>query len=238
MATPRQVTPRHVSRLAALLFASLVLWLGLMIAHAASLGPVVTVADAVAAARSLDALHYANYGNALVFTAITAIWLTCLYPVLRDTHPCLARAGVVFVPIYGALNLVAYGAQITLLPLLAASLDGPHGATYAVLVAEVTQLRPTSILGQLNGLAYAILGIPSVTYGLALWSRGLLARVAAGLLMANAVACAVGVAGVVRGSAALGLGSLVGGVLFTAAVPLLWIHFRREARAAGHAPAG
>jgi hypothetical protein len=227
------ISPRVLGRLAGLLFCSLLLWLGLMIAHAAQVGAVVTVEDAVGVARDLSALHYANYLNAVVFTGLTTALLAALYPYLRPTHPVLARVGVVFVPVYSLLNLVAYASQVTVLPLLASALDGAHGSTYAVLVAEATQLRPTSVVGQLNGLAYAIIGIPSAAYGVALQGRGALARVAGCLLIANAVACVVGVAGVVAGHAALGLGSLVGGVLYTAAVPLLWLHFRREARQSG-----
>jgi hypothetical protein len=208
---------------------SLILWLVLMIAHGASAGQVVTVGDAVTLARGMGPLHYANYVNAVVFTMLVTVLLIGMHDYLRESHPGLARAGIAFVPVYCALNVVAYASQVTVLPLLVRSLDGPDAAMYAVLVGEMTQLRATAVMGMINGLAYALLGVPSVAYGIALLSRGALGKAAGWLLIANAAACVLGVVGVVAGRAGLGMGSLLGGVLFTAAVPVLWVLFRRAA---------
>jgi hypothetical protein len=59
------------------------------------------------------------------------------------------------------------------------------------------------LCGQLNNPAYAILGIPSIIFGMALSRRGRSSRLPGILLALNGGACIIGMAGVVLGSVRL-----------------------------------
>jgi hypothetical protein len=81
----------------------------------------------------------------------------------------------------------------------------------------------------LNNLAYAILGIPSIVFGMALSRRGSSTRLPGVLLALNGVACIIGIASVVSGSGLLQQGSIIGGALFLLALIPLSLTFLREA---------
>jgi hypothetical protein len=136
----------------------------------------------------------------------------------RDTP----RLGLVFVPAYVALNLVAYLSQLTVVPaLLSAYRQARHQAAAELLLQQTIQIWPGSAVSFLNGLGYAILGIASVILGvILLWQRGSL-RLAGVLLALNGIACLVGLIGTVAGSELLGNGLVVGGILYLLAlIPL------------------
>jgi hypothetical protein len=85
----------------------------------------------------------------------------------------------------------------------------------------MVQAWPGSAVNVLNNLGYAVLGVPSIIFGLLMSGESPSMRVAGILLALSGVASIVGLVGIVIQSAALGLGSIVGGVVFLAAlVPL------------------
>jgi hypothetical protein len=77
----------------------------------------------------------------------------------------------------------------------------------------------------LNNLAYAVLGVPSVIFGMLLLNHRAPAQAAGGLLALNGIACIVGLVGVLFKLPWLNLGSLVGGVLFLLSLILLAMAF-------------
>jgi hypothetical protein len=67
-------------------------------------------------------------------------------------------------------------------------------------------------------LAYALLGIPSIIFGLLMFREKSPLKVAGALLALNGVACILGIVGFLARSAPLSLGTLAGGVLFLLAL--------------------
>lgn len=87
----------------------------------------------------------------------------------------------------------------------------------------------------LNGLAYAVLDISSVIYGVILMKRGRLMGISAVLLILSAVADLVGLLGVIVGSPFLSVGTLLGGLIFVVLLyPLtVGLRLRGEERSMG-----
>jgi hypothetical protein len=205
-----------------------VLWLALLIADTASAGPLDTFEQMLAHVSDPDALYYLTYANAALTVLATTLLFAVLYLHCKATAPELALLGLVFVPAYAALNLVVYLSQLTVVPaLFTAHQQVQHQAAAELLLQQTIQMWPGSGVAFLNGLGYAILGIPSIILGaILLWQRGLL-RPAGALLALNGMACLVGLIGMVTGSDLLGNGLVVGGVLYLLALIPLNIAFWR-----------
>ncbi|MBN2389783.1 MAG: hypothetical protein JXR84_03610 [Anaerolineae bacterium] len=201
-----------------------VLWLGLLIADMATAGPLDTFAQVVTHAARLDWLFYATYLNAALITLAATALMTALHAYLKPDAPPWIVIGLVFTPIYGALNLVVYLSQVVIAPaLLTLRGDLLYGAATDVLLRQVLQTWPESGMAFFNGLAYAVLSIPSILYGVLLWRRRGALRWSGGLLILNGVACILGVVGFLTGSAPLRTGTMAGGVFFLLALfPLSW----------------
>jgi hypothetical protein len=70
----------------------------------------------------------------------------------------------------------------------------------------------------MNSLAYAVLGIPSIIFGLLLYNSGRVSRSGGILLSLNGLAGITGFVGVVVKSTILAQGVLAGGILFLLAL--------------------
>jgi len=200
------------------------LWVTLLILDMASAGTLETFEQVVAHASRLHGLFYATYLNAALLTLAAIAFFAALYAWLKPTAPGWIVIGLVFVPIYGGLNLVAYLSQVTLVPALVTLRHDPQTTTTADVLLRLTlQAWPQSAMTFFNGLAYGILGIPSILYGARLWQRGGALRWGGLLLALNGAACILGVIGSLAGSALLSQGVMVGGFLFLVAMfPLAW----------------
>jgi len=199
-----------------------VIWLALLIADTATAGPLDTFEQVLAHVSDLDALFYLTYANAALTVLATTLLFAVLYLTCKTTAPELALLGLVFVPAYAALNLVVYLSQLTVVPaLLTAHQQAQHQAAAELLLRQTVQMWPGSGIAFLNGLGYAILGIPSIILGTILLRRRGSLRLAGALLALNGLACLMGLIGMLAGSELLGNGSLVGGALYLLAlVPL------------------
>ena len=199
-----------------------VIWLGLFIYDMAVRGAVETAEQAVASVADLGALQILTYVNATLVTVSATMFFGGLYVICRDEAPLWAVMGLVFVPIYGVLNLFAYVSQLTIVPRLAALQPASD-----LLLAQMVQAWPGSVVNILNNLGYAVLGIPSIVFGWLLSRRPRL-RWAGVLLALNGVACVVGLVGIAAGSELLSLGSIVGGAIFLVALVPLSVGLLRE----------
>jgi len=213
-----------------LLLITTALWLVFMIVDMASAGPLDTFAQVLAHTAKLSGLFYATYVNATLLTLCATAWMALLYVECRAASPGWSIIGAAFVPIYGVLNLVAYFSQITVVPQLLALHGLPdYEAAATVLLRMSLQLWPDSAVAMFNSTAYAILGIPSIIFGLILAQRGGAERAGGILLGLNALACIGGLVGSVAGIAVLEPGVVLGGVLFFAALfPLTWAWLREK----------
>ncbi len=210
-------------------------WLVILVADMATAGPLETFEQVSAHAARLHGLFYATYLNATLLTVVAVALFAALHAWLKPTAPGWTVVGLVFVPIYGALNLIAYLSQVTLVPALVTLRLDPRYADAAALMLRLTlQTWPASAVAFFNGLAYAMLGIPSILYGALLWRRGGALRWAGLLLALNGAACILGVIGALIGSAQLAQGVMIGGVLFLLAMfPLGWGLWKKD-HSTGH----
>jgi hypothetical protein len=205
-----------------------VLWLALLIADTAGAGPLDTFEQVLAHVSDLDALYYLTYANAALTVLATTLLFAVLYLHCKTTAPELALLGLVFVPAYAALNLVVYLSQLTVVPaLITAPQQVQHQAAAELLLQQTIQMWSGSAISFLNGLGYAISGIPSIILGAILLSQRGLLRPAGALLALNGMACLVGLIGMVTGSDLLGNGLVVGGVLYLLALIPLNVAFWR-----------
>jgi len=193
-----------------------VVWLSLFIYESATKGTVETREQALASVADPGLLYYLTYANATLITLSATMLFAGLFVLCKPEAPLWAAMGAAFVPIYGVLNLFAYLSQITIVPRLVALQPASD-----LLLAQMVQGWSGSAVNVVNNLGYAVLGIPSIVFGVLLGKRDASLRLAGGLLALSGVASIIGTVGIVAQSAALGLGSIVGGVLFLAAlIPL------------------
>ncbi len=204
-------------------------WLGLLITGQALAGPAGSLDAALAAAMRMDALYTVTYLNAALTVLTTTALFAGLYVCVRGRHPELAAVGVLFVPVYAVLNLVVYLSQLSVVPLLI-SFQGQaaYGASSGVLLALALQAWPGSAAAFFNNLGYAVLGIPSIIFGLQLARRPGLLRWGGVLLALNGAACLLGMLGVLAKVSLLANGSLVGGGFYLLALAPLALGFLKD----------
>lgn len=205
------------------------LWLLLLVRSALVHEELTTLAQAQAVSGRMDLAFYMAYANAALFTLLATVLVGGLYLYCRPQAPAASFIGVLFVPVYCTLNLVAYLSQITVVPGLVALAQQPDTQqTASFLLGQMVQEWPGSIIAFINGLAYAVLGIPSLVYGWILTREGGASRLAGILLALSGAASILGMVGVVLGNRLLAIGIIAGGALFWLALfPLTWLLFRQ-----------
>ncbi len=216
--------PKLLGIVSLVLLSLTALWLVFLITDMASAGPFNTFEQILAHVEKLSVLFYATYVNATLLTLCAIAWMALLYVECKPVAPAWCTLGVAFVPIYGVLNLFTYFSQITVVPYLLALRQWPDYQRTATLLLRMSlQMWPDSAVAIFNGTAYAILGIPSMIFGLLLMQRSALLRVGGLLLALNGIACILGVIGDVADIAWFPPGVMLGGVLFFVALfPLTW----------------
>jgi hypothetical protein len=196
-----------------------VAWLALLIAGLAGAGSLESFELVLAYVSRLNALFYLTYLNAALVTLSAAALFAGLYAFYRQSTPGWAEIGFAFVPVYATLNLVVYLSQVTVVPaLLELRADAGMQAMAEFLLRQAIQQWPASGIAALNGMAYAILGVPSIIFGMQMLRAGKSLAVGGVMLVLNAVACLIGFAGAVMLNDLLSLGTLLGGVFFLLAL--------------------
>ncbi len=168
---------KRISRLALTEAALTLLWVILMILGSIFNAPVPTIDGVPIFVQQISILHIITYINASTLTVVAVLLYFAFYQHLKSDHPIMTALGLVFVPLYGIFNLFVYGSQITILPLLIAQ-NSPN-------VANWLQFWPQSPIALLNQVAYALLGISSILFGIALMRKDPAVRMAAVFLIAQ-----------------------------------------------------
>ena len=180
--------------------------------------------DYVNWAANPDIFFTGNYINATLLT-ITAIALYAfLYGFLKNKYENYAMLGLVFIPIYGALNIISYSVQISVVPLIASSsLDSPDKIYFA---SQFIQANSKSIIGFMNGMAYAILGIPSIIYGFLMFKES--KKLSGVFISLNGVFCIIGIIGYTFNNSILAMGIMIGGIIFLGGLVAMAFEFRNK----------
>lgn len=200
--------------LALALTISTLTWLAVMIADLVVHGPREDLEAWIAYLDPPPALHWLSYANAALLTALTVALFSSLDARYRDEDERgWLKLSVAFIPIYGALNLVAYLSQITVVPALVDAQANPE-----LLRLALHQL-PGSAVELINTLAYAALGVPSVALGAQMLHEHRLGlRLSALALLSSAAASELGLIGLLTRVPALHFFVVVSGALFTLAL--------------------
>ncbi|MBN1919996.1 MAG: hypothetical protein JW892_02025 [Anaerolineae bacterium] len=115
-----------------------VLCLGLLITDMATTGRLETFEQVLTHAARLHGLFYATYLNVALLTVAAIALFAVLYAWLKPTAPGWIVIGLVFTPIYGVLNLVAYLSQVTLVPALVTLRLDPQYTAAADMLLRLT----------------------------------------------------------------------------------------------------
>jgi hypothetical protein len=204
-----------------LLFLTIV-WLVFTAISMSGVGPEWGDEDFVRWVSDPDLIFTLNYINASLLTIFVILLYFYLFFYLKALNRKLALAALIFVPVYGGINLLCYSIQICLVPRLAfVAIEKQEGFLQ---VAELIQANPQSLAGLLNGIAYALLGVPSIVYGRMLLQRS--KRYSGIFLLLNGVFCLIGLLGYLTNSAILAMGIMLGGILFLVSLGCMVTEFK------------
>jgi hypothetical protein len=214
-------------RFSAILFILLIIWVVTMIYSSLDVKLDWTAIDFIKKVVSPGFVFRICYINAILFTLVAIIYMTILYKFFYNQFPLLSLSAIIFVPIYGLINLLVYSSQVIILPNLVNGIS-PENLTQSEIstISGWIQLMPGSIISMINALAYAILGIPSVLFGWAMVRVNKQGKIAGTLLILNAMACWAGIIGIVLENKIMSFGIVLGGLLFTIAVLFIYLMFK------------
>ncbi len=183
-----------------------------------------TYTDYVSWASKPDFFFIGNYVNATLLTITAVVLFTFLYGFLKDKYESSAIFGLVFIPIYGIINIVCYSIQISVVPVIAGnSIDSPDKIFFA---SQFIQANSKSIIGFMNGTAYAILGIPSIIYGILMFKE--LKKLSGVLILLNGISCIIGIVGFIVSNSILAKGIMIGGIIFLGGLAAMAFEFRSK----------
>ncbi|KPL23992.1 MAG: hypothetical protein AMS23_06055 [Bacteroides sp. SM1_62] len=204
------------------------IWILCMILLLQQQGDVIaTFEDAYDFVKDPGGLFYLTYLNVVVLTIFDVVLFGMLYLYFKPAYPVLSLCGILFVPVYAAYNMFVYISQVSVVQKIISVYDGLiREEVMQVLLGQFIQLWEHSTMAFINNYAYAILGIPSILFGMAIYrmkpasnsSEGadipVLSRATGLLLMLNALACFLGIIGIITEHQILAYGSSIGGGLF------------------------
>ncbi len=206
-----------------------ILWLLLMVLSIARIGSIDTLEQAIYSVANPDWLFYLTYINAVIITILITILFVGLYLYCKPSEPEWSMIGLIFVPVYCVFNLFSYFSQITIVPkLLAYQTMADYDNASKILLGQMVQGWQGSAVSVINNFAYAILGVSSIAFGVVLLKKRKFAKVSGIFLILNAVACIIGIIGIVAGNKIIGMGSAVGGGLFIIVLVFLCFMFFKE----------
>jgi hypothetical protein len=161
-------------------------------------------------------LFYITYLNVLLLTIADVVLFGMLYLYFKSRFPVLSLSGLLFVPVYAAYNMFVYISQVSVVQKIITIYEGKLSEDLLqVLLGQLIQLWEHSTIAFINNYAYAILGIPSVLFGIAIFRmKPGLSRATGSLLILSAFACLLGIIGIITGNQVLANGSAIGGGLF------------------------
>lgn len=205
------------------LLALIILWVVTSIALSIQINAEASQLEYVQYIMNMTPLFVISYANASLITVVAVLMFYLLMRLYSPKSKIISLSAFAVVAVYGLLNLFVYVSQFAYLPLLSHRLfETDLSPDDIASVYHWIHLAPGSNIALLNGLAYALLGIPSIVFGLFLIREDQYGKKAAVFLTANAVFCFLGFAGVYYSNKTLGFGLMLGGFFFILAVFYLY----------------
>lgn len=216
------IQQRHLKITAIILLILIIIWLIFTIVSMSEVKSSWNDSDFVKWVSSPDFFFTGNYINATLLTIAVILLFTFLFIYLKPKYITIAIVGLVFIPIYGVINLLCYSIQISIVPSIAnSSINNP---SIIFLVSQLIQANSKSLIGYINGFAYAILGITSIIYGYSLMKE--LKRFSGIFLLLNGMFCIIGIIGYLIGNSIISLGIMIGGIVFLICLIFMIIEFK------------
>jgi hypothetical protein len=209
--------------------ATTAIWVLLLIISQASSPPAHTLHEKIVSLEGVGFLYYFNYFNAAFITLFDVAVFAGLYLYCRNYDPFWSAIGVAFVPIYGLGNLISYLSQIFVVPDLVDLYQAPEAAQIAqILLGFVIQDWSGSAIQALNGLSYAVLGIPSIIFAVIIYRRERGLRAGGVLLAISGGLSFVAFIGLAISSSILADVTLLSGFVFLIALIQIGTFFLRQ----------
>ena len=205
------------------------IWVFGVILDVISKGPVETFDQALIYVSNPDPLYYVNYINVSLLTVFTTMMFAGIYEYFKRPLQIWATIGIVFVPIYCTLNLIAYLSQITIMPrVLALTEIIEYQSTAKLLAGLLVQNWDGSAISVINLLAYALLGIPSIIFGWAMLKLVRLWTIAGLLLGLSGLGSNIALIGTLMQNSTLASVTLISGFLYAVALIFITIVFLKS----------
>jgi hypothetical protein len=227
--------PRSLAALTLLVSALTVVWLILLLSAELSAPSINTLDGQVTVIENRPTLFAVTYVNAVLLTLACVAMLAGYTAYFFEDSQLWSAVAAMFVPIYGLINIVVYMSQVLVVPQLVAlyrtSPTAMIGETWLRLALHTW---PSSATGFANVLAYAILAIPSIIFGLLLtrrsWAsavprRPLACRLGGLLLAISGLLSILALAGIITGETILSLMSPASGFVFLLGLLFISAHF-------------
>jgi len=171
-----------------------------------------------------DIFYIVNYINATILTVMVIALFTVLFSYLSEKNRIPALLGISFIPIYGVMQLICYSIQISVVPSIATNALSTSGDF--LFAFQLIQSNSQTLIGFINGLAYSILGIPSIIYGYMLIKN--LKKRSGFLLLINGVLCIIGIVGYILDNTILSAGITLGGIAFLISLIFMILDFGKR----------
>ncbi len=199
-----------------------ILWLGLTIVEVVRVGTASSLEERVAAIENGQVLFFLSYINAALITLLCMATLSGLADCFEREDPLWLGLARACLPIYGTINLCVYLSQVFVVPGLIGLYHQPETRDIAqVLLGLGIHAWRGSAVEFVNGLAYAVLGISSITLGARVARRLTGQKISGWLLALSGGLSFLALIGLGIHSEPLAFLSLISGVVFLFALVLL-----------------
>lgn len=205
-------------------------WIIFMALSMREKGPLIeSYGDALEYIKNQDALFRLSYINAILITIINTMFFVLLYMYLNPDNPILSKLGIIFIPVYASYALFAYTSQISIAAQIQTIIEyNQQSELIDILLSQLTQAWNKSGVAFINNYAYAILGIPSILFGIALLGKNMIGKIIGWCSIINGVFCIIGIIGIIINNRILSLGSTIGGVAFIFFLIFSIVYFRQR----------
>jgi hypothetical protein len=195
-----------------------IIWILLMMLMEGNAPVFKTLGERISFIESKAILYKLSYLNAALLTVIGILFMTSLYIYSRKKNEFWPTIALVFIPIYGILNLFSYLSQVFIVPALLNLYKLPESKEISSILLNLTLHNwHGSIVESLNGLAYAILGIPSIIFPILIMRKPLVLACGGIMLMTSGVLAIIAFLGTLVSTQYLTSISIIGGILATLA---------------------
>jgi hypothetical protein len=205
------------------------IWIITTILHALINVPYASIQDKIAFLENPGFLYYLTYINASLITILTIAMFSGFYVYCRDTKPIWSIIAFSFIPIYGFGNLVAYLSQIFVVPKLVEIHDiKKYEIISEFILAQIIQDWPKSAIGDLNGISYGLLAIPTIIFSLIFIRLNDKLRTGSVLLIISGILSISGVIGLAINNDILRFMLILSGVIYFIALIYICIPFFKQ----------